>query len=223
MNKQLSLLIEELKQNNQLFEFYPTTKEMIRPIYARLDSKTDILDIGCGTCNLRKFIKEFDEEKNQKYLNDIDLYNKKLIERYPDSPNTWHGKYFVIEKSQILINKLDKDVIVLGTDFYNTLLIDKKADVYFCNPPYSEFEEWTIEILKNGNCNKAYLIIPERWKNNERINLILSEYNIAYTILGSFDFSNAERQARAKVDVIEFDKRLYTKYGRYEKIRGLYK
>lgn len=211
-------LILELKENNEDYQFYPTAKEMIRPIYARLDSNMDILDIGCGTCNLRKFIKEFDEEKNQKYLNDIDLFNKKLIERYPDRPNTWHGKYFVIEKSQILINKLDKNVIVLGTDFYNTLLIDKKADVYFCNPPYSEFEEWTIEILKNGNYKKAYLIIPERWKNNERINTTIKNFNIKFNILGSYDFLNAERQARAKVELIEFDKRNETSYGYYKNL-----
>ena len=49
MNK-LNALIQELKENNQDFEFYPTTKEMIKTIY-RAASGEDWLDIGCGTCN----------------------------------------------------------------------------------------------------------------------------------------------------------------------------
>ena len=54
----INSLIEELKQNNQDFEFYPTTKEMIRTIYEKSNGG-NWLDIGCGTCkrtsgNLRK-------------------------------------------------------------------------------------------------------------------------------------------------------------------------
>jgi len=211
----INKLILNLKENNEDFEFYPTSKEMIKPIYQRISMKDNILDIGCGTCNLRKYIKEFDKEKDVKYLNDIDLFNQHKLERYPNRPDTWCGKYFVIEKSNILLQKLDKDIIVLGTDFYNTSLIDKKAEIYFCNPPYSDYENWTFEILKNGNCNKAYLIIPERWKNSIKINYILKKFDIKYTVLGSFDFLNAERRARAKVEVIEFDKRETTDYGYY--------
>ncbi len=194
----INQLVNELKENNQDFEFYPTTKEMVKAIYYRLEHKSnDILDIGCGTCNFKKFFAELHREN--------DASSKPSI-----------GKYFVIEKSKILIDKLDRETIVLGTDFNQTLLIDKKADIYFCNPPYSEFEHWTCEILKNGNCKMAYLIIPQRWKENENINLILNKFDIRYKILGSFDFLNAERSARAKVDVIEFDKRKYSsRYGYY--------
>ena len=94
----------------------------------------------------------------------------------------------------------------MGTDFYNTLLIDKKADTYFCNPPYSEYVEWTTRILADGNFKEAFLIIPQRWKENEQINLVLKKYDIQNNILGSFDFLQAERPARAKVDVVRFTK-----------------
>ena len=187
---QLSIL-DELKEKQEDFELYPSNKEMIKLIYNRLESSVKILDIGAGTCNFKKYFNELSQEQQA-----ISICNAKYL-----------NKYYVIEKSQTLINNFDKDTICLGTDFNDTLLIDKKADVYFCNPPYSEFEQWTIRILKEGNCKKVYMIIPERWKNNQIINNIIEQFNIKYTILGSFDFMhNVERQARAKVDVIEFDK-----------------
>lgn len=208
-------LILELKENNEDFEFYPTSKEMIKPIYDRLNRNIDVLDIGAGTCNFKKYFEEFANEQDRIYCEKEKMFRNSYVDgkgyNYDLQPSRNEQgkhikKYYVIEKSQTLINKFDKDVIVLGTDFYNTLLIDKKADIYFCNPPYSQFENWTIEILKNGNFKQAYLIIPERWKNNQIINNIIERFNIKYTILGSFNFLNAERQARAKVDVIEFDK-----------------
>ena len=199
-------LVLELKENNQDFEFYPSSREMLWKIYEVMDNGAKILDIGCGNCNFKKYAEEYDKLQEQKYLQDIDKYNKKLINRYPDRPCKLISKYYVIEKSKILINKFDKDVIVLGTDFKQTLLIDKKADVYFCNPPYSEYVEWTTRILADGNFKEAFLIIPQRWKDNEQINRVIEKYKITSNVLGSFDFLEAERQARAKVDVIRFKK-----------------
>ncbi|MBR5304924.1 MAG: DUF4942 domain-containing protein [Candidatus Gastranaerophilales bacterium] len=196
----------ELKENNEDFELYPSSREMLWKIYEVMDTGSKILDIGCGTCNFKKYAEEFDKINQQKYFEDIDKYNKKLIDRYPDKPCRLISKYYVIEKSKILIDKFDKDTIVLGTDFYNTLLIDKKADTYFCNPPYSEYVEWTTRILADGNFKEAFLIIPQRWKENEQINLVLKKYDIQNNILGSFDFLQAERPARAKVDVVRFTK-----------------
>ena len=105
----INALIEELKENEQDFEFYPTSKEMLEVIKENLQyirECNSVLDIGCGTCNFKKYIPGYE--------------------------------YFVIEKSKILLEKLDAETTVLGTDFHSTLLIDKKVDVIFCNPPYSE-------------------------------------------------------------------------------------
>ena len=57
-------------------------------------------------------------------------YNNNLAHRYG------------IEKSQTLLNNLHEKVIILGTEFHEQSLIDKEMDVIFCNPPYSEYEEW---------------------------------------------------------------------------------
>lgn len=179
-------LINELKENNQDFEFYPTTKEMVACIESKLGNAKDVLDIGCGTCNFKKY-----------YKGGI-------------------SKYFVIEKSKILLEKLDKDAIVLGTDFHNTLLIDKKADTYFCNPPYSEYEQWAIKIIREGNFKKAFLIIPQRWQENEAIQLAIKDMGVRAYVIGEFDFLHAERQARAKVHIVEIDKRKHSAYYGYD-------
>ena len=86
-------------------------------------------------------------------------------------------------------------------------------DYIFCNPPYSEFESWTLKILEECNCKALYMIIPERWKENENIQRQVKrrcEVNFrdykSFEILGSFDFNHSEyRQARAKIDIVKFN------------------
>ena len=184
----INALIEQLKENNEDFELYPTTKDMIYPIFHHYKSHyreiSTILDIGCGTCNFLNYMKEFYEKD--------------------DSISTFF-KYQVMEKSKILINQLPKETIVLGTDFHQNTLLDKNVDAIFCNPPYSEYEDWTQRILNESNSKYIYMIIPERWIDNNDIMEIIKNKNIRYEILGCFDFLHSERIARAKVNVILFN------------------
>ncbi len=176
-------LINNLKNNNQDFEYYPTTDEILNAIYESGLGKS-ILDIGCG------------EGKAYTYFNEK-LKNDPARLRYLD--------YYGIEKSKILIDRLPKEIILLGTDFYNTTLIDKKVDTIFCNPPYSEYAEWTCKIIKEANCGYAYLVIPERWQENDSINFQIKRRGIKVQNLGNFDFLDGERQARAKVNLLKVD------------------
>ena len=66
----------------------------------------------------------------------------------------------------ILSEQLPDDVILLGTDFNQQTVIDKKVDFIFCNPPYSEYDEWAEKIILQGNCNAIALVIPARWAGN---------------------------------------------------------
>lgn len=197
-------LVLKLKENDEDFEFYPTTKEMVRVIWEHRRQSSnfgDILDIGCGTCNFKKWVEEFNSQV--KDSND-----------YPHIKN-----YYVIEKSKILLDMLDKDIFCLGTDFNQNTLIDKKVDTIFCNPPYSEYEEWTKRIIFEGNCQNIYLVIPSRWKDNPEIMKFLPKnFNgtYAYKILGCFDFIHAERQARAKVDIVFIDKNYMSKNAAFD-------
>ena len=177
MKKETRDLLSILTENNEDFEFYPTTDAMLTKVKQYSIEHRSILDIGCGSAKLRNYFADSD--------------------------------YFVIEKSQILINRLPSDVYVLGTDFNCCTLIDKKVDMIFCNPPYSEFKEWTIRIIKEGNFKEAFLIIPQRWQDDEDIKQALLQAVVRYEVIDSTDFLNAERQARAKVDIVKFTKSDY--------------
>ena len=189
-----SAIVERLKEADQDFEFYPTTREMIAPIYRSYDGNkfriNSFLDIGCGTCNFYKFLKEFIES---------DAVAQGQVN--PKIPT-----YNVMEKSKILLNNLPKEAVVLGTDFETNALIDKPVDAIFCNPPYSSFVEWTVRIIRESTARFIYLVIPQRWKENAEIRQALTDTKSIETVLGSFDFLHAERQARAKVDVLYINK-----------------
>ncbi|MBE6370805.1 MAG: DUF4942 domain-containing protein [Lentisphaerae bacterium] len=209
-------LIERLKEAREDFEFYPTTREMIRMIWdhrrhkwedgsPRIDDFGTVLDIGCGTCNFRKWVQEFNAE----------------IAKEPDGGHhtvDMHH-YYVMEKSRILLDQLDPDIVVLGTDFNEATLIDKPVDIIFCNPPYREYENWAARIITESVCKEIYLIIPRRWKESERIKHALETVKIpfdhetlvpdedrAIKVIGSADFLDAERAARAKVDILWISK-----------------
>lgn len=215
-------LVAELKENNQDFEFYPTSKEMVKVIYKDFclhrkfyygngyKNIKSFLDIGCGTCNFLTYMTELDNEAEAEFKQREKL--KRLHaeangEKYREEEwrEGWFD-YFVMEKSKILIDRLPKDTVILGTDFNQNTLIDKPVDAIFCNPPYSEFEKWVRRIIKEGNCDYIYLVIPERWKEKAEIMQTITDIGASYKVLGSFDFLNAERAARAKVDVVLIDK-----------------
>lgn len=215
MTQSINQLVMDLKNNNEDFEFYPTTDEMLRVIAPYMSHET-VLDIGCGLCGFKKYMdkKQRAEYEDNKRLED---YKRRQAERNGErfygeknlSDFSKISKYFVMEKSRILLEKLDEDAICLGTDFIASTLIDKKVSTIFCNPPYSEFKEWTKKIITEGNYKQAFLVIPQRWKDDTEIKNLLETYRTEAEVIGSFDFLEADRQARAKVDVIRLRKEKY--------------
>lgn len=186
----MKTLINNLKQANQDFEFYPTTKTMIKTILDDFNnSHFSMLDIGAGNGNVFNIIDELN-------FNDKNGYTKYLITKY------------AIEKSKLLIQAMPEDIFVIGTDFHYQTLIDKKVDIIFCNPPYKEYVFWTEKIIKEANTKIIYLIIPQRWKNQpqilEAIKKRTKDNHKGYEVLGSFDFEDSEfRQSRAKIDIVK--------------------
>ena len=179
-------LIQTLKENGEDFEFYPTTEEIVNTLKIKVKEVLDknyyynrwlskVLDIGCGNGS---FFAKFC---------DGDFKN---IEK------------FGIEKSNILAEQLPEDVVLLGSDFNEQTLIDKKVDMIFCNPPYSEYDLWAEKIILQGNAEYIALVIPVRWRNQERLKEALERRKYQAEIIGTFDFSNAERKARETVDLI---------------------
>lgn len=174
-------LVERIKDNNEDFEWYPTTQEIITALQNHLKDIFpfrfySVLDIGCG--------------------------NGSFLERFCTGDNFKSMRKYGMEKSNILAEQLPDDVVVLGSDFEENTLIDKKVDLIFCNPPYSQYERWTERIIKEGNAKAMALVIPTRWKCNGRIEESLSKRKLTADVVGTFDFNNAERRARATVDLV---------------------
>lgn len=191
-------IVETLKANGEDFEWYPTTQEIVDRLAEKIFSKQEggegeyecdygsVLDIGCGNGS---FFEKIDRTDQQKF-NATGDHRKLLRTRYG------------IEKSFALCGNLPNDVVIIGSDFNEQTLIDKKVDLIFCNPPYSEFEAWAEKIIMQGNCKAIALVIPCRWKLCQGISYALKKREMEAEILGTFDFLNAERRARAKVDLL---------------------
>lgn len=186
--------LEEVKEAKQDFEWYPTTPEILDVICQEIikdesskSSTLSILDIGAGNGSSLTYIKS------------------KIDGKYGAYDNNYIGStLYAIEKSQVLINAMDKDLFIIGTDFYQQTFIDKKMDIYFCNPPYSDFKAWTLKLIRESNCNTMYLVIPERWDNHNEITSLLDQRKATYEILGNFSFEDSiYRKARAKVDIVK--------------------
>jgi hypothetical protein len=208
----MSNQLELLKEAGQDFEWYPTTEAMLEVVakdireefeasYHEKQRAFSILDIGAGNGSALKII--------------CDLTN-----------NT--GDKYAIEKSRILVDSLPEDVFVIGTDFHQQTLIDKQVDVVFCNPPYSEFDEWVRRITAEANCRIVYLVIPRRWKENKSVVEMINRrcgltrgkspfagddeenepryrrHRGSCEVLASMDFEDSEfRKARAVVDIVK--------------------
>lgn len=172
--------VQQLKQAEQDFEFYPTTTAMLDLIKADIESndyfwkhhKFSMLDCGAGNGSALMHLTE--------------------------------GDRFAIEKSEILVSQMDKSICIVGTDFNAQTLIDKRCDLVFCNPPYSVFLPWIHKILREANCGVIYAVIPTRWKDDPIIPDLLELRQGKARIVETMDFFDAERQARAKVDIVCF-------------------
>lgn len=196
--KSVNQLVMEAKASGEDFEWYPTTFEIVDKIAYSMartfQGVHSILDIGCGNGGF------FEKLDRTEHFYDDDYnhrnHNSKLYKSY--------SKYG-IEKSNVLAGNLPEDVILLGSDFHSNTLIDKKVDVIFCNPPYSEYEEWAEKIIMQGNAQHIYLVIPQRWKDSERIQCAIKKRHFETESLGIFDFSHAERKARATVEIVHIN------------------
>lgn len=223
-------MVENLKANGEDFEFYPTTKEIIEAMYwdirgekregegtYRCEQKhISMLDIGAGNCKVFSTIQAIADEQpvldEWYYRNTEDKSYRSDYERLANRVNI--TKYMAIEKAQTLIDAMPHDVFVVGTEFNENTLIDKRADVVFCNPPYSQYEQWTERIIKEANANYIYLVIPQRWGTNKSIMRALKARKATVKLVGSFDFLNSEdRKARAKVSLLKVE--LIKEYDRY--------
>jgi hypothetical protein len=187
-------LVEQLKENGQDFEFYPTTNEIIAALLSdvrsvkwrgrgRSGENGSVLDIGAG--------------------------NGKVLDAFRLKGG--FSEFYAIEKSILLCGRLDPSIFLVGTDFHEQSLVSKAVDVTYSNPPYSEYEEWATKIIRESASRFVYLLIPVRWRQSKAISEALSYREAEHKIVGSFDFEASEdRSARAIVDLIRIELSLET-------------
>lgn len=191
----ITVLVERLKEANEDHEFYPTTDEIISALSKDIENASkaysSVLDIGAGNGKVLKSLRG--------------------IAGFSD--------LHAIEKSSILCSELDPDILIVGTDFHQQSLLSKEVDVVFCNPPYSEFEEWVEKIVRQSGSSRVYLVIPIRWQNSIRIKDALAFRETEARVIGKFDFEDADRSARATVHLIcvEFGDSRYEKDDPFER------
>lgn len=175
-SKTTSQLLRVVAGSDQDFEWYPTTSEMIGCIKSDIDKKgfdyRDPSVLDCGAGDGRLL--------------------KALTK----------GSKYAIEKSRPLIDALDRKIYIVGTEFMEQTLIDKTVDIVVSNPPYSAFEAWATKIIREANATLVYLIIPDRWSGSDTIKEAIKARNAKTKVIGNFDFLNAERAARAKVEIV---------------------
>ena len=174
---QTNQIITNLKQQNLDFEFYPTTDEIINVIKRNLEYCGDILDIGAG---------------NGVTLEKLAITNREGYVR----------KKFAIEKNPMLRGLINNETMIIGGDLFENTLWDKEVDAIFCNPPFSEFEEWMFKIISEANAKKIFFVIPIRWKQSEKIQSIIKLRKYDVQSLGNYDFLEGERAARCEVEVL---------------------
>src|SRR5690554_4603408 len=186
-----SALVERLKSEDQDFEWYPTTEEMMSAIkndmqdVLHLGDSASVLDCGAGDGRMLRYLTK--------------------------------GDKYAIEKSKPLLSILNLDIYIVGTDFHQQTLIDKKVSVLVSNPPYSHYSVWADKIIREANASSAiYLVVPARWKEDPVIQRALEARNVEAEIIFKGDFLHADRRARAKVHVIRIKMSTSHRYGRGE-------
>lgn len=180
----------ELKDANEDFEWYPTTDEIIAKIAHDIKEESPgykdtikLLDVGAGDGRVLTGIAE--------KLRDCTEHWKRL---YTDM--------FAIEIATPHLNSMPKEIVVVGTDFRQQMLVDKQMTVVFSNPPYSEYEEWSVKLIRECCTEYLYLVIPKRWRESLEIDAAIKYRDAAVEYLGEFDFESADRKARAKVEIV---------------------
>jgi hypothetical protein len=185
-------ILNLLQEAGEDFEWYPTTDEMVAVVarYIARNTPHSILDIGAG--------------------------DGRVLTALRDVVDAGHVNLYAIEKAAVHIENMPAGIAIVGTDFEQQTLIDKRVDVIFCNPPYSQYEEWAVKILKESLAKEVYLVLPKRWADSQIIKAALAARQAKAKAVWSGDFARADRPARAQVDIVFVSFLRTGQYGRDE-------
>lgn len=202
MTTPTTLLVNDLKAAGQDFEWYPTTDEMLQAVAHCCGDIGSLLDIGAGDGRALLKIQQYRQRDASQAR---DYGNKNTIDHL-----------YAIEKSEIHIQNMPAGISIVGTDFLLQSLIDKDVDGIFCNPPYSEYEEWAVKVISEAYAKYIFLILPSRWKDSKLIQAALKARKTSARSIWAGSFLEADRKARGTVEILQISLR-DTNYSRYGK------
>jgi hypothetical protein len=185
-------VVESLKAAGEDFEWYPSTDAMLQAVAHCCGDVESLLDIGAGDGQALKRIQAICKALSDHARERENYHCRSYIE-----------SLYAIEKSPIHIQNMPANIAIVGTDFLQQSLIDKDVDAVFCNPPYSQYEEWAVKILQEAYCKYVFLILPERWKDSQAIAAALKKRNTTARSIWAGDFTAADRPARARVEILQ--------------------
>jgi SAM-dependent methyltransferase len=204
--------LRRLMSDGEDYEWYPTTEEILSAMKADLwaylrQHRNDYAAGWRGNKELISIHTEYDYSgatcKKTPSLSidtflDIGSGDGRVLAYFPAS------KKYGIEIARAQADDLiRRGVFLIGRDFMDVSLFDQDYGLVFCNPPYSVFEMWVEKILYECNFALLYLVLPVRWQNSVKIKRGLERYEAS--IIGEYDFSEADRKARGRVNLIRIN------------------
>ena len=208
--------IRVLTQNNEDFEWYPTTDEILSAMNLDLHSLFTDGNLA-GSHRYRKnplfeqswfYDKESKEDRYNYQIStflDVGAGDGRVFGAIKgDKGDVTIKKLYGIEIAQSQADDLiNRDVFIIGRDFFKTSLIDKRYSVIFSNPPYSILIQWVKKLLDEANFGVMYLVLPIRWETSFDKHPIFKTHEV--TKIGEFDFNDADRTARGRVNLIRIN------------------
>lgn len=230
--------VSALQAAGEDFEFYPTTDEILAAFADDLYEQAKTIADNDSSMGFRHRNEYFSEEKDEAdtvsigSILDVGAGDGRVFNAVKDKGpglrfrvDYKYGIEIAYTQSDDLIRK---GVFIIGRDFFQTTLIDKRYSVIFSNPPYSVYREWVLRLLRESAFGLLYLVLPVRWENSKEIKGELKRLD--YKTIGEYDFTHGDRAARARVNLVRvsnkakeyedhhgYKRKAYTKYDPFER------
>jgi len=211
-----SKIVKVLTQNNEDHEWYPTTDEILAAMNQDLHGLFTKGNLAGYTRDRRNEYFGYDwnrdrETKKDKYTYSINTFldvgagDGRVFGAIKGvNGDVTIEKNYGIEIAQSQADDLiNRNVFIIGRDFFKTTLIDKRYSVIFSNPPFSIYVPWVRKLLDEANFGVMYLVLPQRWETGIGKDPMLKTYEVKK--IGEFDFHGADRTARARVNLVRIN------------------
>jgi len=206
--------IRTLRASGQDYEWYPTTTEIIHAFWNDIRSimvpREEYASCGWRSDDGLAYTKSLRNDEASTIsifrMLDVGTGDGRVFTDFPEIPERIEiVKQLGIEKADYMADSLiAKCVWLLGRDYMHTTLIGKQFDLVYSNPPYSIFKPWCMKLLNEVSTKFLYLVIPDRWEDDTELKAAM-ERRFDVSTVGHYDFSEGDREARAKVSLLRLE------------------